>query len=238
LSAVGAPCNTQPGTLEAVFDRCDQPGDRFRLDNGSVAQRDLEIGHIENVPGEPLGDDVPIADDTPGLHIYLADPLVTERDAIYGPGQCVRTFVSTAALVEDLAYFTFTTRWAVLEGGLHIFGRVQTSQFDDATRLLAVGVVEGDKNRNGVYGAREARPVSLLVPGDPEQSYLIARLRGFMMEDEVPGSRMPLANQPLSTTKMLALFCVARPCPATCRRCVSIGRSTTPTATTSRIRST
>jgi hypothetical protein len=52
-----------------------------------------------------------------------------------------------------------------------------------------------------------ANPVFLLSPGKPEESYLVGRLRGYVQADPVPGSRMPLANQPPSITDMLALMC-------------------------------
>src|SRR5690606_20811733 len=45
-------------------------------------------------------------------------------------------------------------------------------------------------------------------PGDPVGSYLIGRMRGEMHGEPVPGSRMPLANSPLTVDEMLALFCL------------------------------
>ena len=41
------------------------------------------------------------------------------------------------------------------------------------------------------------------MTGSPETSYLIARLRGVMENEEIPGSRMPLANPPLTIAEML-----------------------------------
>jgi hypothetical protein len=49
--------------------------------------------------------------------------------------------------------------------------------------------------------------VTLLNPGKPEESYLVGRLRGSLLGEIVPGSRMPLANQPPSIPDMLALMC-------------------------------
>jgi hypothetical protein len=40
LGAIGAPCNVQPGGFEAVFDRCERPGDRLELGG----RRRIEIG--------------------------------------------------------------------------------------------------------------------------------------------------------------------------------------------------
>jgi hypothetical protein len=50
-------------------------------------------------------------------------------------------------------------------------------------------------------------PISLITAGDPETSYIIGRLRGHMEGTPVPGTRMPLANEPFSVAEMLALFC-------------------------------
>jgi hypothetical protein len=47
----------------------------------------------------------------------------------------------------------------------------------------------------------------MLNPGKPEESYLVARLRGHLQGEPVPGTRMPLANQPPSVIDMLALMC-------------------------------
>jgi hypothetical protein len=80
-------------------------------------------------------------------------------------------------------------------------------QRDNVESLVASGIVQGDQNRNGVYGARTGTTVPLIKPGKPEESYLVARLRGSMADQKVPGTRMPLANQPPSVQDMLALMC-------------------------------
>lgn len=58
----------------------------------------------------------------------------------------------------------------------------------------------GDPNGNGIFGAEE--PWAEVMPGRPDRSYLIGRITAT-----VPGSRMPLANQPLSNPEYVALFC-------------------------------
>jgi len=209
LAAIDAPCNVQAGTREGIFDRCERPGDRFQLASDAVRSGPIEIGVLRYVAGqhpEYNAANLPKAN-SPGLHITLADPITTDRNEIWGDGRFIRTFVDAAGLVQDIAYQSFGTRWWVLEGGTEIVGEVNDYQSDAINALLDVGVVEGDANMNGVYGARQGDPVDLLVPGDPETSYLIARMRGVMEGADVPGTRMPLANQPLSTAEMLALFC-------------------------------
>jgi hypothetical protein len=95
----------------------------------------------------------------------------------------------------------------VLEDGRHLFAEVSPYQRDTVEGLVASGVVQGDQNRNGVYGARTGTTVPLINPGKPEESYLVARLRGSMNQQPIPGTRMPLANQPPSVQDMLALMC-------------------------------
>lgn len=209
LGAIEAPCNIQTGTREGIYDRCERPGDRFRLDSDAVASGPIEIGRLDYVPGESPGysaESKP-GPESPGLHIRLADPLSTERTEIWAAGRFIRTFVDADGLVEDLVYSTYSTRWWVLDGGKHLVGEISEWQIDDVSHLMEVGVVEGDPNGNGVFGSREGDAVALLVPGDPETSYLVARIRGTMEGEVVPGTRMPLANQPLTNAEMLALYC-------------------------------
>lgn len=203
VQAIGAPCNVQPGSYEAVYDRCELPGDRVELGDGV----EREIGWLEYVPGVlEMPESATFDAMTPGLHIYLDQAISTEADA-YAEARFIRKFITEDQRVAPLPYFSFETRWHMLDGGTHIIGEVREYQADNLQELTTVGVVQGDMNRNGAYGARTGDPVSLLAPGRPEESYLVARLRGEMLGERIPGSRMPLANQPLSVAEMLALFC-------------------------------
>lgn len=207
-ASIGAPCNVQPGQETAVYDGCELTGDRFKL--AALSGREVEIGQITYVPGEAVDfrrEQITPDADSVGLHIYLHDPVMTDREEIYTEGQFIRTFVREDGDVADLVFGTYNTRWWVLDGGKHLLGEVAQYQRDRVTELLSVGIIQGDLNRNGIYGARESRPLQMIEPGDPESSYLIARLRGRIHDEVVPGSRMPLANQPLDISEMLALFC-------------------------------
>ncbi|MFU8803016.1 MAG: c-type cytochrome domain-containing protein, partial [Bradymonadaceae bacterium] len=199
----------------SVDDRCEQPGDRFKIDGQSF--NEIEIGFIDYVPGEYVDyrseDIVPDAE-SPGLHVHLRNPVPIDSAEVRGGGQFIRTFISDSGNVEDLTYASFSTRWWILDGGRHLVGEVRNNQSDRVNDLLAVGIVQGDVNRNGTYGASESRPLPLLKPGDPDQSYLIGRMRGVMAGIPVAGSRMPLANQPLSIPEMVALFCFVEGLPA------------------------
>lgn len=209
MAAFEAPCNVQSGTPDGIFDLCERPGDRFSIDNDAVASGPREIGRITFVPGEKpsYSKDNPPTETDPGLHLLLAEPVVTERVEIWSGGRFIRTFVDADGLVKDLAFATFSTRWWILDGGKHLVGEIANYQRDEVTRLIDVGIIEGDANGNGIYGARNADPIAMLAPGDPEGSYLVGRVRGSLAGVVVPGTRMPLANQPLSVSEMLALYC-------------------------------
>ncbi len=210
LGAIEAPCNVQPGNEALAYDRCERPGDRFKVVGGGKDPLEVEIGWLEYVPGEWVdwrNEDTLPDGKAAGLHIYTADPLSLDRDEVYGAGQFIRTFVNADGLVEDLVFARFEARWWILDGGKHLFAEVREYHVDRVQELLSVGIVQGDLNRNGVFGARQGEPVPLISPGRPEESYLVARLRGTMLGEDIPGSRMPLANQPLTVAEMLALYC-------------------------------
>lgn len=208
LSSIGAPCNVQPGTVTAVFDRCERPGDRFILGDGG----EKEIGWVEVVSIENDDDDPEVSETMPGLHLHLADPVAEFEQGNEFTGRFIRTFVSEGD-VQDLSYATYESRWYSFDGGRHLIAQMRNNQVDEVLALVEVGIEQGDLNRNGTFGARPDEegnttgPVQLIVPGDPETSYLVARMRGHMEGESVPGTRMPLANQPLDVPEMIALFC-------------------------------
>ena len=208
-AAVGAPCNVQPGQESSVYDGCERTGDRLLIDGRDF--KGIEIGTVTYIPGEHTDwrdSEKKPGLESPGIHVTLHDPAPIDRDEIYATARFVRTFIRENKDVDDIAYAGFETRWWVLEGGSHLFGEVQRYQQDRITELLDVGVIQGDLNRNGVFGARESKPIAMIEPGDPLGSYLVARLRGQLHDNTpVPGSRMPLANKPLNIAEMLALFC-------------------------------
>ncbi|MET0402570.1 MAG: hypothetical protein ABW123_09215, partial [Cystobacter sp.] len=213
LASIGAPCNVQSGNWTGVFDRCERLGDRVRFTEQSI--RDNEVGWFELIPGEtprldPNGNRPDAS--TPGLHLYVHDPVAGTQTRMGSTGTFVRTFINEAGEVQDLAFASYRTNWWVLDDAMggarrHLFAEVNPYQRDSVESLVASGIVQGDQNRNGVYGRRKASTVPMIKPGKPEESYLVARLRGAMQGESVPGTRMPLANQPPSVQDMLALMC-------------------------------
>ncbi|HLT40786.1 MAG TPA: hypothetical protein VK034_31130 [Enhygromyxa sp.] len=207
VAAFGQNCNVQYGEYQSVYDRCERPGDRFKLSGGGVNTGQVEVGWIESIPGPRFeGEGLPPAD-SPGFHIHLADPLPGDQTNVYATGEFERTFINDGK-VQDFTFAEYSTRWYILPGRRHLIAEVREYQLDQVQELLSVGIIEGDPNRNEVYGARQNDPVHLLDPGSPETSYLIARLRGEMLGEQIPGSRMPLANAPFTIEEMLALFCL------------------------------
>lgn len=206
VNAINAPCNVQPGDWSAVFDGCEQPGDTFSF--GGEKKR-VEIAYIEYIPGEPgFGDGDPPTAASPGFHIYLAEPLSAgDRNRRWGTGRFTGKFVTEDGKVKESTFADFDTEWWYLDGGRHIVGAVNEWQVGTVEGLLTQGIVQGDMNRNGLFGARDSRQLHLLKAGDPEGSYLIGRVRGELKGEKIPGTRMPLANQPLSVPEMLALYC-------------------------------
>lgn len=214
VEAFSAPCNIQVGEYQSTFDGCEQPGDRLILNGGPYNDTPLEVGYLEYIPGE-LGEDESPTVDSPGLHIVLAEPVGYGNDSGqgYATAEFVRTFVADGE-VYDSEYASFQTNWWVLGDGTHLYGRIRQYQVNGVNELLESGVVEGDGNRNGTFGAKQDNgTVHLLEPGSPETSYLIARVRGEMYDEQIPGSRMPLANAPLTIPEMLSLFCMVEAFP-------------------------
>lgn len=206
VNAINAPCNVQPGDWSAVFDGCERAGDTFSF--GGEKKR-VEIAFIDYIPGEPdFGDGNAPTAASPGLHIYLAEAMNPgDRNRRWGPGEFTGKFVTADNKVKESTYADYETEWWYIDGGKHIVGAVNEWQVDHVEKLMAQGVVQGDMNRNGVFGARDTTPLHLLKAGDPEGSYLIGRVRGELKGQPIPGTRMPLANQPLSVPEMLALYC-------------------------------
>jgi hypothetical protein len=195
-----------------VFDRCERLGDRFRFAEQSF--REIEIGYFVLIPGTTpeFGTGQGPDENTPGLHLFLHDPVPVTQARLNATGTFIRNFIDDQGNVQTLPFASYDTNWWVLGAKKHLFAEVDDNDRDTVEGLVASGIVQGDQNRNGIYGARIlGNTVPLINPGKPELSYLVARLRGYMKTDTgmdtVPGTRMPLANQPPNVPDMLALMC-------------------------------
>lgn len=201
VEAIDAPCNMQPGDFRSVWDRCEPRGDLMRVEGLDQAN---EVAWIEMIEGEAeaeYSDDNRPTESSPGLHIVLRDALPGDFDSRRSSARFTRDFDGEATV-----FARFRTRWWKV-GERRLLGEVSQNQSDEASRLVKAGIRQGDHNRNGVFGLELGPNIPLIKPGAPEESYLIARIRGAMGDEAIPGSRMPLANQPLDIVDMLALYC-------------------------------
>jgi hypothetical protein len=80
--------------------------------------------------------------------------------------------------------------------------RIHQVLIEVADEVLWTRLREGDANGNGVFGG-DFGPYAIIWPGDPERSYLLARVRGAFPSHPM----MPMANQPLASDELLALAC-------------------------------
>ena len=209
VAAFDAPCNIQPGEVSSVFDGCERAGDLVEMRWGNQSSGKVELANLVIVPGDPpkdTGDDFVPAADTPGLHVRFDRPISSETRHFWGRISFSGNPANKGKVAQD-DYLGFDSEWWLVDDGHAAFAKVRDYEREFVESLRERGVVEGDVNQNGIFGARSDQHTSMLVPGDPESSYLIARMRGVMHGQPLPGSRMPLANQPLNVSEMLALFC-------------------------------
>lgn len=179
LNIVGAPCNIEMPDPTQGWDRCERAGDRIR-----AGDYEGTIGRIEKVSAGKWTLTVRPA---PGIDGFKR-PVITRANG--------------DVLLDPPDEFFLGLK---LERGKEVL-QLTTLATADAQMIVdevLATVIVGDPNQNGVYGADEPEGLgAMVVPGDPESSYLWGRLTGT-----VPGFRMPLANQPLSLDEYIALAC-------------------------------
>jgi hypothetical protein len=180
LQLVRAPCNVEIPDPTLGWDRCERAGDVVR-----VGLFSSEVAYKERLgPGQWR------------LHLRAPAPrTVTAAPRIESSSgevvlQPVPEWNVELALVEGMA---------VAELRLAPADQYVAALLDTALR----GLVEGDPNRNGVFGAEAGEvPAALVAPGSLERSYLWGRIVGT-----VPGTRMPVANAPLDDAAYAAIAC-------------------------------
>jgi hypothetical protein len=191
-SAIHAPCNVNRSP-ERVHDLCEVPGDVVALGSQRV-----ELGSIRLL-------DAPREDDglsQPRLRLRLRAPVHPRR----GPVRIERWTGRVHTRIASVVYDGVRGRRRA-----DIIARMpdyDERAYTDNERLRGVlhgswpGAIRfGDPNGNGVYGARLRG--ALVVPGEPERSYLWRRLT-----DATAGPLMPRANCcQFSKATLRALFC-------------------------------
>lgn len=180
MMTIDAPCNVEIPDPTAGWDACERTPDVVRFDDGSSAR----IAWTERIgPGvwRFALSEAPIVTDEARAAFYTADgDVILEPLAdwnVLGQRRLANTVMELTVSPAD---------GFVLD-------------IIDATLRTVVG---GDPNRNGQWGASAPTRGRMIVPGSLERSYLWGRLLG-----EVPGTRMPLANEPLSDADYAALAC-------------------------------
>jgi hypothetical protein len=183
LGAIAMPCNIAVDDPTTTFNGCETPGDVFGFLYSANDGFTSEIAYVEMVDGEPV--------------IHLRDPI---PNAMYDPAG-TEGFTLSRQYDDGLAEL-MVGYWVYYEQGSTEVRLRDYAMIDENYRaFLETEIVGGDPNRDGVFGAEEPA-WSLITPGDPSTSYLLGRVLG-----NVPGTPMPLANQPLSSAEMIALMC-------------------------------
>lgn len=189
LSMLDVPCNLAETDPLNLFDGCEPTGDRLRFTTGNNTTFSSEIAYVV------LNDDG--MGTTLNAVIYLRDAIPNAM-AMPGVFESIVIERQTANAMLTVGMIDAAASYAPGMTALQINGFEMLST--DAKTLLQTDVQQGDPNRNGTFGADE--PYRMLLPGDPWKSYMLQRVQG-----NVPGSPMPLANQPLSSAEIIAIAC-------------------------------
>ena len=191
IDRIGRPCNLNElyNDPESVFNGCEPPGDQLRFVGGGNDAQVFEIGYVDAVEDGMGGGTVTIA----------------VKDAI--PASMASGGVPESAVIERMVGGMMQTVGSLdnvltYAPGGNTITVVNSATYQEHASLLETNVTYGDPNRDGIYGATMGEPMLEIAPGDPWSSYLLQRLQG-----NVPGSPMPLANQPLSASEVVAIAC-------------------------------
>lgn len=181
LDSVWKPCNLAESGYQDVLDMCEPPGEVLEITTGEKTGFKTRIAWTE-----PQGSQWAMAleEAVPGEcwpHVAGFRILAgdgTEEVLLEVPQEILQVKCGTPTVY--LNYFL-------------TFG----PELQDALMWRVRG---GDPNKNGIFGFDEGG--ALIVPNDVARSYLLLRVLGV-----VPGTPMPLANQPLDHKELLALMC-------------------------------
>ncbi len=188
LASIEAPCNVEMPDPQQGWDACERQGDMLLA--GDFRSR---IGWVEHIgPGRwRVGlKEAPAFTETRRPQIYSS-----ELEAVLEP------LVEWNATIELVSGSREASMVIAPEDGFIL-------EFVDSAVASTIG---GDTNRNGVFGVEVPNMArgALVTPKDVSNSYLWGRITGT-----VPGTRMPLANQPLSNAAYAAIACWIEGLPA------------------------
>lgn len=190
LGLLGSPCNLDVEDPLNTYNGCEPEADVLRFTTGGNVGWQTKVAYV-TFNADPMGvvtsAVLQLADPIPAAMLDAMLPesieiLRTTDGGMLTVGQ-VTSAVTYAAGVSALQ----VTGYDLLDGSVHT--------------LIEDDLRAGDPNHDGVLGAEE-ESLHELEAGDPWGSYLLQRLQG-----NVPGSPMPLANQPLSASEVVAIAC-------------------------------
>jgi hypothetical protein len=181
LALVKAPCNVQIPDPAQGWDACESKADKVRV--GSTL---TDIAWIEKKSAGRWR--IAFRDAAPSTGMEPLEVYTPDRETVFAPP------------LEWQLQLALTAGQKEADLAVGISDPFITA-FSDSVLLRVVG---GDPNRNGVWGAEDASIArgALVEPKSLATSYLWGRITG-----SVPGTRMPLANQPLSSSEYVAIAC-------------------------------
>lgn len=190
IDRIGRPCNlnelyTDPAT---VFNGCEPRGDTLRFSDGGNLGHVVEIGWVDvNDDGKGGGNVV----------VHIKEPM--PQNMASGTFESIVIERLVGEQTQSVGSINAAVSYALGGKAIQINA---TASFAEHVSLLESEVVPGDPNRDEVYGASDDQAMQEIAPGDPWNSYLLQRLQG-----NVPGSPMPLANEPLTAAEVVAIAC-------------------------------
>ncbi len=191
LGVLGGPCNLDVEDPLNTYNACEPQGDVLRFTSGSNLGWETVVAYVD-FPQDPMGV-------VTSAVVYLAEPIPV---AMLNPmmPESIEVLRTTDNGMLTVGAVTDAITYAAGVSALQVAGYDMLG--DDVHTLMEDDLRGGDPNRDGVLGAGEEERFLELKPGDPWNSYLLQRLQG-----NVPGSPMPLANQPLSAAEVVAIAC-------------------------------
>ncbi|HVO30187.1 MAG TPA: hypothetical protein VMV18_05610 [bacterium] len=183
LAFVGEPCNPEIPDPTQGWDNCERLADRINMGTFSS-----EVAWMQRIgPGTwTLGLKTPSASGLNGRPTFKNN---TGTTVLFDPPQDWGVLVTSSA--------------GALTASLTVGGDDFIHQYSDGVLKTIVG---GDPNGNGVWGAETpaiaAASAAEFYPGSLERSYMWGRITRT-----VPGTRMPLANAPITEPGYVAIAC-------------------------------
>lgn len=182
LATVGSPCNVELPDRSQGWDACERPADHLK----AGLDVNTRVAWMERIGPQTwrLGMEHPSPVTGNRIPVFIAE----SGETILNPPPDWNVNVSLTA-GTSIAMVTVSSADEFLP------------EFVDAVLATVVG---GDPNENGIWGADDPTiaPGAVVVPGSLSRSYLWGRITGT-----VPGSRMPLANAPITNAGYVAIAC-------------------------------